>query len=87
MLFEEPAPRLLGDKWGTGPKKEMRARVSTFVLGACHSQPYEFDRNKNGNFKNHSLTNEFGICRTRVIYALAGGERGHEKNAAFRRDS
>ena len=48
MLFEEPAPRLLGDKWGTGPKKKMRARVSTFVLGFPPSQFYEFGRSKLG---------------------------------------
>jgi hypothetical protein len=52
MLFEEPAPRLSGDKWGRGPKKgQMRARASTFVLGTCHSQSYEFDRNKMGILK------------------------------------
>ena len=46
MLFEEPAPRLSGDKWGRGPKVLIRARVSTFVLGTGHSQSYEFGRNK-----------------------------------------
>jgi hypothetical protein len=32
-------------------KGQMRARVSTFVLGTCHSQFYEFDRNKIGILK------------------------------------
>jgi hypothetical protein len=32
-------------------------------------------------FKDHTPTDELGICRTRVIYALAGGERGQESMA------
>ena len=28
MLFEEPAPRLSGDKWGRGPKKDTPLRPS-----------------------------------------------------------
>ena len=52
MLFEEPATRLSGDKWGRGPKKgQMRARVSKFVLGTRHSLFYEFDHNKMGSLK------------------------------------
>jgi hypothetical protein len=51
MLFEAPAPRLSGDKWGRGPKGRIRARVSTFVLGAGHSQSYEFGYNKKGILK------------------------------------
>jgi|AntAceMinimDraft_5_1070358.scaffolds.fasta_scaffold184298_1 hypothetical protein len=51
MLFEEPALRLSGDKWGRGPKRQMKARVRTFVMGTCHSQSYEFGRNKMGILK------------------------------------
>jgi hypothetical protein len=32
-------------------KRQIRARVSAFVLGTCHSQPYEFNRNKMGILK------------------------------------
>ena len=31
-------------------------------------------------FKDHALTDELGICPTRVIHALAGGARGREQN-------
>ena len=38
---------------------------------------------KRGNFKDHALTDELGICPTRVIHALAGGARGREQNFGF----
>ena len=34
-------------------------------------------------YTDHTLTGELGMCRTRVIYALAGGERGFERNFGF----
>ena len=61
----------------------MRARVSTFVLGTARSQSYELGRNKLGIFKDNALTDELGICPTRVIHALAGGARGREQNFGF----
>ena len=61
----------------------MRARMSTFVLGYPRSQSYEFGNKKEGNFKDHALTDELGICPTRVINALAGGARGREQNFGF----
>jgi hypothetical protein len=46
MLFEEPAPRLSGDKWVEVQKGQMKARVSTFVLGTAFSRFYDLGRNK-----------------------------------------
>ena len=34
-------------------------------------------------FKDHALTDELGIPRTRVIHVLAGGARGREQNFGF----
>jgi len=34
-------------------------------------------------YKDDALTDEIGICRMRKVYALAGGERGHEKICGF----
>jgi len=34
-------------------------------------------------FKDHALTDELGICPTRVIHALAGDARGREQNFGF----
>jgi hypothetical protein len=34
-------------------------------------------------YTDHTMNDELGICRTRVIYALAGGERGQERNCGF----
>jgi hypothetical protein len=31
----------------------------------------------------NALTDELGRCPTRVIYALAGGARGRERNCGF----
>ena len=47
-------------------------------LGFPPSQFYDFGHKKRGNFKDHALTDELGICPTRVIHALAGGARGRE---------
>jgi hypothetical protein len=38
---------------------------------------------KKRNFKDHALTDRLGKLRTRVIYALAGDDRGHELNYGF----
>ena len=38
-------------------------------------------------FKDHALTDELGICPTRVIHALAGGARGREQNFTARTSS
>jgi hypothetical protein len=61
----------------------MRARASTFVLGAACSRFYDFGRNKMEKIKNHALTDELRNHRTRVIHALAGGARGHEQKCGF----
>jgi hypothetical protein len=34
-------------------------------------------------FEDHALTDELGMPPTRVIYALAGGDREHEKNCGI----
>ena len=34
-------------------------------------------------FKDHALTDELGIIRTRLIHALAGGARRREQNFGF----
>ena len=46
MLFEEPAPRLSGEKWVEVQKGQMRARMRTLVLGAARSRFYDIGRNK-----------------------------------------
>jgi hypothetical protein len=46
MLFEEPATRLSSEKWGRGPKGQIRARMRTFVLGTACSRFYDIGRNK-----------------------------------------
>ena len=61
----------------------MRARVSTFVLGTTCLQSYDFGHKKRGNFKDNALTDEHGICPTRVIHALAGGAREREQSFGF----
>ena len=83
MLFEEPAPRLSGDKWGRGPKRtdesaREHVRFGDRFLTVLRVWPF-----KRGNFKDHALTDELGICPTRVIYALAGSARGREQNFGF----
>jgi hypothetical protein len=40
--FEEPAPRLSGEKFDRGQKEKMRARVRTYVLGTACSRFYDF---------------------------------------------
>jgi hypothetical protein len=35
--------------------------------------------------EDHALTDEFGICRTREVHTLAGGELEHVKISACRR--
>ena len=83
MLFEEPAPRLSGDKWGRGPKRTDESAREHFRFGDHSLALLRFRVHLNVIFKDYALTDELGIVRTRVIHALAGGARGHEKNFGF----
>ena len=56
MLFEEPSPRLSGDKWGRGPKRTDESaredvRFRDLSLTVLRVWPF-----KRGNFKDHALT-------------------------------
>jgi hypothetical protein len=48
MLLEEPAPRMSADKWVRGPKRTDESAREHVRFETCHSQSYEFDRNKMG---------------------------------------
>jgi hypothetical protein len=80
MLFEEPAPRLpvrigvgLYKRTHGSAKKHVRFREQALLILRVRPKYY-------GKFKDHALTEELGIPRTREAYALAGSERGHEQN-------
>ena len=53
-------------------------RFGEATLAVLRVRPWQ-----NGKFEDHALTDELGIPRTREVYALAGGERGHEHNCSF----
>ena len=79
MLFEEPA----GDKWGRGPKRTDGSAREEVRFGGRSLALLRFQAYSNETFKDHTLTDELGIVRTRVIHALAGGARGREQNFGF----
>ena len=83
MLFEEPAPRLSGDKWGRGPKRADESAREHVRFGDHLLALLRFRAYTNVIFKDHALTDELGIARTRVIHALAGGARGRVQNFGF----
>ena len=83
MLFEEPAPRLSGDKWGRGPKRADESAREDVRFGDHLLALLSFRAYSNLIFKDHALTDELGIVRTRVIHALTGDARGCEQNFGF----
>ena len=53
MLFEEPAPRLSGDKWGRGPKKADESAREHVRFGDRSLTVLRVWPLKRGNFKDH----------------------------------
>jgi hypothetical protein len=54
------------------------ARFGDTTLDVLRVRPQYLKKNKD-----NALTDELGIPRTREAYALAGGERGHERKCGF----
>jgi hypothetical protein len=78
MLLLAPAHRLPVDKWVRGPKRTDESAREDVRFRVLSLAVLRFRPSKRGNFKDHALTDELGICPTRVIHALAGGARGRE---------
>ena len=61
MLFEEPSPRLPGEKWGRGSKRTDESAREDVHLGDRALALLRFRVYLNVIFKDHALIDELGI--------------------------
>jgi hypothetical protein len=75
MLFEEPALRLSGGKWGRGLKRTNESAREHVRFGDRALALLRFRAYWNVIFKDRALTDELGIKTRREVHALAVGAR------------